>query len=58
MFLSVNNGDGNFALRLFGGLTSSEGRLEIQHKGKWGTVCDDHFTDVEAAVLCQQLGYG
>ena len=45
-------------LRLVGGRTSREGRLEIKHNGVWGTVCDDSFSDVDASVACRQLGYG
>ena len=45
-------------VRLTGGWASYEGRLEVSHDGVWGTVCDDHFTDTEAKVFCNQLGYG
>ena len=31
--------------------------MEIQYNGQWGTVCDDFFTQVDATVVCQQLGY-
>lgn len=33
------------------------GRLEIFHAGAWGTVCDLHVSDREAAVICGQLGF-
>jgi len=42
-------------IRLVGG-NKNEGRLEINHNGKWGTVCDDGFGDKEAKVVCRQLG--
>ena len=45
-------------IRLQEGANSLEGRLEIYHEGQWGTVCNDGFTDGEAAVACRELGYG
>ncbi|XP_063406061.1 neurotrypsin-like [Mytilus trossulus] len=44
-------------LRITAGYAAQEGRLEIFHHGEWGTVCDDHFDNVDAIVACRQLGY-
>lgn len=45
-------------VRLAGGASAREGRVEIQRGGVWGTVCDS-FTDEEetAVVVCHALGY-
>jgi len=45
-------------VRLVGGSSSREGRLEVHHNDVWGTVCDDGFTDAAATVVCYSLGYG
>ena len=47
--------DGN--LRLIGGQSPNEGRVEVCLDGLWGTVCDDYWGSVDAQVACRQLGY-
>lgn len=32
-------------------------RLEVKHEGKWGTVCDNGFTDLSALTVCKLMGY-
>lgn len=46
------------ALRLVGGAVPNEGRVEICVNGKWGQVCDSNWTNIDASVVCQQVGYG
>ncbi|NWS30297.1 MARCO protein, partial [Polioptila caerulea] len=42
-------------VRLVGG--ERRGRVEIFHKGTWGTICDDGWTTREAGVICRMLGF-
>ena len=32
-------------------------RVEIKHAGKWGTVCDNGFTQTNAERVCGIMGF-
>lgn len=44
-------------MRLVGGDSPNEGRLEVCFFNHWGTVCDDNFGSVEAQLVCRELGF-
>lgn len=48
-----SNGD----VRLVGGASALEGRIEVCDDHTWGTVCDDFWSSIDAGVACVQLGY-
>lgn len=43
-------------VRLVGGSTKYEGRLEVYYNETWGTVCDDTLSKELAHVVCRSLG--
>ena len=48
-------GDGD--VRLIGGATALEGRVEVCLSSVWGAVCHYRFSTQEARVVCNQLGF-
>ena len=45
------------AARLVDGAAQDEGRIEVNYKGAFGSVCGDSFGTSEAATVCHQLGF-
>ena len=47
----------DWSVRLVGGRNESEGRVEVCYSRVWGTVCGYLWGEMDAKVICTQLGY-
>jgi len=44
-------------IRLVGGPSPVEGRVEVCYDEVWGTICDQSWSITDANVACRQLGF-
>ena len=52
----IHSGCTENEVRLRGGSSHAEGRVEICLNNEWGTVCDQMWDYISAGVTCRQLG--
>ena len=57
LFSSIIIGCTEGEIRLTGGASYNEGRVETCLNGEWGTICDQMWNTTEAGVVCRQLQF-
>ncbi len=45
------------SVRLVGGSSDLEGRVEVCNNQEWGTVCQTFWESPDAGIVCSQIGY-
>ncbi|XP_065071306.1 lysyl oxidase homolog 2B-like [Rhopilema esculentum] len=57
LFFAIVCSSEKVQLRLADGNSTNEGNVQVYFEGEWRYVCDDHFDEREAKVVCRQLGF-
>ena len=47
----------NEDVRLVGGSSEREGRVEVCISHQWGSICDQQWSNHDAQVVCRQLSF-
>ncbi len=57
MLISLLLYTGEWSVRIRGGSTPFEGRVEVLLGREWGVIRDNHWDIDDASVVCRQLGF-
>ena len=57
LYYYIDCTDGDIQLVPYSSYSDLVGRVEICSNGKWGAICNDFFDDIDASVVCKQLGH-